>query len=74
MLPVLMLSVVALLVPKGPLTAAGAVLAALWSGHLAARVMSRAPGARGTVLARSPSLLAYPCFLMYGAFSLLTVY
>lgn len=75
MLPVLMLSVLVLLVPRGPLvSAAGALLAALWSGHLAARVMSRAPGARGTALARSPALLAYPCFLMYGAFALLTVY
>jgi hypothetical protein len=78
MLPVLMLSVAALLVPpraRGPVPAAvGALLAALWSGHLAARVMSRAPAARGTVISRSPALLAYPCFLMYGAFALLTVY
>jgi protein YIPF5/7 len=78
MLPILLLSVAALLVPpraRGAAPAlAGALLAALWSAHLAARVMSRAPAARGTVVARSPALLAYPCFLMYGAFALLTVY
>jgi hypothetical protein len=74
MLPVLLLSVASLLLPRGALTAGAALLSALWAGRLAAGVMSRAPGARGTVLARSPSLLAYPCFLMYGAFALLTVY
>jgi len=74
MLPVLMLSAAALLVPRGAPTAAAALLAAAWAGHLAARVVAEAPGARGTALARSPALLAYPCFLMYGAFALLTVY
>lgn len=55
---------------RGPISVALAVLASIWSGITASKVLARVSPA----LQDMKALVAYPCFLMYGAFALLTVY
>ena len=46
------------------------MLAVLWSGVSAAKLLAR----RSPVLEDHLWLIAYPCLLMYSAFALLTIY
>lgn len=70
MIPQLLLSSVALLLPRGPVVLAVAVLSTIWSGVTAAKLITR----------RSPSfadlfpVLAYPCILVFSSFAILSVY
>ncbi|KAK9919010.1 hypothetical protein WJX75_008673 [Coccomyxa subellipsoidea] len=70
LLPMLLHALISLLVPKGTATVALAVVALLWSGMTAAKLFTK----RSPVLEDHLYLIAYPCFLMYSAFALLSIY
>ncbi|KAF8069527.1 yipf5 [Scenedesmus sp. PABB004] len=70
LLPLILLSLGVLLMPRGPVSVVLAVLAAAWSALTAAKVLARISHA----LAEVRSLVLVPCFLLYGSFALLTVY
>jgi hypothetical protein len=55
---------------RGTATVALAVVALLWSGMTAAKLFTK----RSPVLEDHLYLIAYPCFLMYSAFALLSIY
>ncbi|KAK9837785.1 hypothetical protein WJX74_005015 [Apatococcus lobatus] len=73
MLPMVVFAALALLVPRGSIAYAMAVVATLWCSRLAS----------GLILRRLPDdqdfrdmyyLLIYPCVMVYSAFAILTVY
>jgi len=70
LVPLVVFSVLSLLIPRGLVTLALALLCTLWSSHTAAKVfVRRSPG-----LEEQQGLIMYPCLLMYSAFMMLCVY
>eukprot|EP00878_Enallax_costatus_P008723 GHUV01009117.1.p1 GENE.GHUV01009117.1~~GHUV01009117.1.p1 ORF type:complete len:226 (+),score=51.57 GHUV01009117.1:693-1370(+) len=70
LVPLIVLSAVVLLIPKGPISAVLAVSFTAWSAITAAKVLAR----RSHALAEIRNLVLVPCFLLYGSYALLTVY
>ena len=71
MVPLCVLSVLLLLLPKGgPAGWLLAVLCAAWSAATASKVLAKVSPA----LSEVRGLVAVPCFLMYSSFALLTIY
>lgn len=70
MVPLIVVSALLLLVPRGPAGVALSAAGALWSALTASKVLARASPA----LQEVRSLLLYPCLLMYASFALLGVY
>jgi len=70
LLPMVAFSIFSIFIPRGLLGVGAGTLTVIWCTALAAKLLVR----RSPVLLQHRTLVAYPCFLTYTAFALLTLY